>query len=125
VTDTLVDAVADPPAPVAAILYCVVLDGHTCCVPLGATLPSPGSMDAPVAFSDDHLSVVHCPRWTDAGSAVMRAVGAGGGGATGAGAGGGAGVGGGAGAFATGHRAFACASAFLARSSDSARRHDQ
>jgi len=58
-TLTVVDADRDPPSPTAAIVYCVVLPGHTCLDPLGLTLPTPWSIEALEAFADVHTSVAH------------------------------------------------------------------
>ena len=59
VTLTVVEADRVPPSPAAAIVYCVVLPGHTCRTPARSTLPTPWSIEALVAFADDHSKVAH------------------------------------------------------------------
>src|SRR3990170_6440724 len=79
VTVTVVEAARDPPWPTAAIVYGVVLPGHTCRNPLRSTLPTPGSIEALEAFAEVHASVAHWPCWIAAGLAERDTVGAGGG----------------------------------------------
>jgi hypothetical protein len=78
-TVTVVDADRDPPSPTAAIVYCVVLRGHTGQDPLGSTLPTPWSIEALEAFAADHARVAHWPCWIAVGLAERDTVGAGGG----------------------------------------------
>jgi hypothetical protein len=59
VTLTVVDADRDPPSPTAAIVYGVVLPGHTCCNPLRSTFPTPWSIEAVEAFAEVHARVAH------------------------------------------------------------------
>src|SRR5512146_35629 len=75
VTVTVSDAIWEPPAPDAVIVYFVVWSGHTWREPLGPTLPIPGSIDAPVALVDDHSSMAHFPASTVAGFAESDTVG--------------------------------------------------
>ena len=79
VTLTVVDADRDPPSPTAAIVYCVVLRGHTGQDPLGSTLPTPWSIEALEAFAEVHIRVAHWPCTIAAGFAERDTVGAGGG----------------------------------------------
>jgi hypothetical protein len=74
-TVTVVDADRDPPSPAAAIVYCVVLRGHTWREPFGSTFPTPWSIVALVAFADDHVRVAHWPSWIEAGLAERETVG--------------------------------------------------
>src|SRR4029450_1057483 len=61
VTPTLAVSEREPPGPSTVIVYRVVLEGQTSLEPLGLTLPTPGSMEALVAFVAVHESVVHLP----------------------------------------------------------------
>ncbi|MGH2670885.1 MAG: hypothetical protein ACRDH5_17535, partial [bacterium] len=78
-TLTVVEASRAPPSPTAAIVYCVVVRGHTGQDPLGSTLPTPWSIEALEAFADVHTRVAHCPCAIAAGFAERDTVGAGGG----------------------------------------------
>jgi hypothetical protein len=86
---------AEPPGPVAVIVYVVASCGLTVCVPCAVTAPIPGERVSDVALVDDHVNVDDCPRWMKSGEACMVTVGRAGGGAAGGGGGGG-------GAWATG-----------------------
>jgi hypothetical protein len=79
VTLTVVEADRDPPSPTAAIMYSVVLRGHTGQDPLGSTFPTPWSIEAVVAFAEVHVRVAHWPCWIAAGLAERDTLGAGGG----------------------------------------------
>jgi len=57
-----------------------VLPGQTCRAPLRSTLPTPGAIEALVAFVDNHVRVVHWPCTIAAGLAERDTLGAGGGG---------------------------------------------
>jgi hypothetical protein len=59
VTVTVVEADRVPPSPTAAIVYCVVVPGHTCRNPLRSTVPTPWSIEALEAFADVHIRVAH------------------------------------------------------------------
>ena len=87
VTVTVVETVREPPAPDAAIEYCVVTVGQTSRDPLGLTLPSPWSIEALVTLVEFQDSVAHLPRSMVTGAAMIDTVGAAGGGG-GGGAGG-------------------------------------
>jgi hypothetical protein len=102
-TVTVVDAVREPPFPVALIEYVVVLPGQTSFDPLGSTFPTPWSIEAKSAPVDDQLNDVHWPLSTEPGLAEIET--------DGTGAGGGAGFG--ASAF-LGQRPFALAAASFA-----------
>ena len=72
---TVVLAKAEPPGPVAVIVYVVVSAGKTPIDPLGSTLPTPGSMSqesAPVEFQE---RVVDAPGWIVSGSAATERLG--------------------------------------------------
>ena len=56
---TVAAAVRDPPSPVAVIVYCVVIAGQTCLEPVGATSPTPWSIEALEAPVEDQVRVAH------------------------------------------------------------------
>src|SRR5579883_1198416 len=80
VTVTRAVALAEPPGPMAVIVYVVESVGVTLVSPSGDTMPTPGASVRDVAFVDDHRSVADCPRCTFAGVACKVTVGWGGGG---------------------------------------------
>ena len=81
---TVAEFVRVPPSPIAVIVYCVVLPGHTSREPFGSWLPIPWSIDALEAPVVAQSSFAHLPWSIVAGYAEIRTVGAagGGGGAT-------------------------------------------
>ena len=61
VTFTVVLSWAVPAAPVAVMVYAVVVAGDTICDPVMSTAPMPGSMVQELAFSALQVSVVELP----------------------------------------------------------------
>jgi hypothetical protein len=78
-------ASAEPPGPLAAMLYVVDSVGVTAVEPSGATLPTPGERFKSVAFVEVQLSVTAVPLCTNFEEALMVTVGAGDAGAGGTG----------------------------------------
>jgi hypothetical protein len=66
---------ADPPGPVAVIVYVVESVGETFADPSGATVPTLGTSVSEVAFVDDQLSVALSPFWTNVDDARSVTVG--------------------------------------------------
>jgi hypothetical protein len=75
-TLTVAAAVADPPAPVAVIVYVVVAVGLTDLVPDVPTAPIPLSIVTEVAFVLDQVNVDDCPEVMVVGLADSVTVGA-------------------------------------------------
>src|SRR5579871_166366 len=93
-TVTLALASAEPPGPLAVMVYVTVLCGVTRCEPSAETLPTPGERFRLVALVEDQVNVTESPLWITVGDACRLTVGfAGGGAAGGGGGGGGAGTG--------------------------------
>jgi hypothetical protein len=69
--------VAVPPAPVAVMVYEVVIVGDTLIDPLGPTAPIPGWISHESALVDCHVKVADPPYGMLRGSAAMATVGAG------------------------------------------------
>src|SRR5262249_49942647 len=86
-TVTRTVASAEPPGPLAVIVYVVESPGVTFVEPSGATAPTSGEIESCVAFVEDQLSVVASPLFSDVGFACSVTVGR-----AGAGGGGGGGV---------------------------------
>jgi hypothetical protein len=69
-TVSIEEAEVSPPGPFTVIVYLVARVGETLREPLVGTVPILGSIDALVAFVDDHLSMADSPRSIKFGSAV-------------------------------------------------------
>src|SRR5215813_15561410 len=80
-TDTRTLASAEPPGPLAVIVYVVDSPGVTFVEPSGETAPTSGAIVSCVAFVEDQLKVVASPLFTEVGFACKVTVGRAGGGA--------------------------------------------
>src|SRR5579884_1822837 len=78
VTRTL--ASAEPPGPLAVMVYVVESDGVTFVEPSGATAPTSGAIVSDVAFVEDQFSVAASPFLIEVGLACNVTVGRAGGG---------------------------------------------
>jgi hypothetical protein len=67
--------VAEPPEPVAVIVYVVVSVGETVVDPLGSTVPTSGSITHVSVYVELHVSVDDSPSKMVSGSAERLAVG--------------------------------------------------
>src|SRR5215469_13226216 len=81
---------AEPPGPVAVIVYVTVSCGVTRCEPSAETLPTPGERFRLVALVEDQVSVTESPFWITVGDACRFTVGLAGAAGGGGGGGGGA-----------------------------------
>src|SRR5439155_13873005 len=79
-TDTRTLASAEPPGPLAVIVYVAESAGVTFVEPSGATAPTFGAIVNCVAFVEDQLNVVESPLLSDVGFACSVTVGRAGGG---------------------------------------------
>ena len=68
-TDTRTLASAEPPGPLAVIVYVAESAGVTFVEPSGATAPTSGAIVNCVAFVEDQLNVVESPLLSDVGFA--------------------------------------------------------
>ena len=83
-------ASAEPPGPVAVIVYVMESWGVKRCEPCAVTLPIPGERLSEVALVDDQVNVTDSPLWMEVGEACRFTIGCAGGAAAGGGGGGGA-----------------------------------